>query len=159
MGTDEREAPVRFVVGWGDLDANNHLGNTAILDHAADARLTYFARRGYPGTRFADERIGPVMLRDELVYRRELRLLEEFTVDVQAVGISPDGVRFRIENTFRNAAGETTAVVTSEGLWFDLDQRKPRVPSPELDAVQRTMPRSPAFRELPARPSTPSPTP
>ena len=47
----------RFVVGWGDLDGNNHMGNTAILDRAADTRFLYFAFHGFPGQRFAAEKM------------------------------------------------------------------------------------------------------
>ncbi len=157
MGDEARNASVRFVVGWGDLDANQHLANTAILDHAADTRVTFFARCGFPGPRFAELRIGPVIVRDELVYRKELRLMDEYTVDLVTVGLSPDGVRFAVENTFRNAASEVTAIVTSEGLWFDLDRRKPRIPPPDLDAAMRSMPRGDRYRELPSRPPAPAP--
>jgi acyl-CoA thioester hydrolase len=141
----------RFVVGWGDLDGNNHLANTAILDRAADARLMLFAERGFPGTRFSAEGVGPVIVRDELVYRKELRLLEEFDVDVAVVGLSADGVRWSLRNTLRNASGEVTCIVTSEGVWFDLVARKPRAPPPALDAIQRSLPKGPDFRELPNR--------
>jgi acyl-CoA thioester hydrolase len=151
MAEGSSDRPQRFAVGWGDLDGNNHMGNTAILDRAADTRFQYFALNGFPGERFAAERIGPVILRDELVYRKELRLLDQFTVDHKVVGLSSDGVRFAIENTFRDVHDEVTAIVTSEGLWFDLDERKPRSPPPELDAVQRRMPRAEQFRELPSR--------
>lgn len=151
MSSDVRYEPSRFVVGWGDLDGNNHFANVAILHRAADARLLFFAARGFPGSRFAEEKVGPVMLRDELVYRKELRLLEEFTVDLRLVGLSPDGVRFALENTFRNTSGEVTAIVTSEGVWLDLEKRKPRPPPPDLDAVQRQMPRGDLFKEIPAR--------
>ena len=92
-----------------------------------------------------------MIVRDELVYRKELRLLDQFTVDLKVVGLSKDGVRFTLENTFRDVNGEVTAIVNSEGVWFDLDRRKPRSPPPELDAVQREMPRAERFREIPAR--------
>jgi acyl-CoA thioester hydrolase len=151
MAEGSPEFRQRFVVGWGDLDGNNHMDNTAILDRAADTRFLYFAHHGFPGHRFADERVGPVIVRDELVYRKELRLLDEFTVDLKVVGLSRDGVRFGLQNTFRNAHDEVTAIVTSEGVWFDVDQRKPRSPPAELDAVQRGMPRAEQFREIPSR--------
>jgi acyl-CoA thioester hydrolase len=86
MAERNPERPPRFVVGWGDLDGNNHMGNTAILDLAGDTRFLYFAHHGFPGHRFAEERIGPVIVRDELVYRKELRLLDEFTVDLKIIG-------------------------------------------------------------------------
>ncbi len=145
----------RFRVGWGDLDGNNHLANRAVLDRAADARLAYFALHGFPGSRFASERLGPVIGHDELVYRKELRLLEEFTVDLWLIGLSSDGIRFALQNIFRNGSDEVTAIVTSEGVWFDLDARRPRPPPPDLDALMRTMPRGSAFRELPNRRTAP----
>ncbi len=141
----------RFRVGWGDLDGNNHMANRAYLDHAADVRILLFARHGFPGARLATERIGPVIVRDELSYRRELRLSEEFTVDLQAMGLSEDGSRYLLQNTFLNGEGELAARVASEGVWFDLERRRPRPPPPDLDAIQRAMPRTEAFRILSAR--------
>jgi len=150
-------SPVRFVqqfrVGWGDIDGNGHMANTAFLDRAADTRVMFFSEHGFPAPRFLAERIGPVILREELVYRKELRLLDEFTVDLETLGFSSDGTRFHVSNTFRNASGEVAAVVRSQGVWFDLDQRRPRPPLPELDAVQRQMDRGDGFSEIPPRPS------
>jgi acyl-CoA thioester hydrolase len=140
-----------FRVGWGDLDGNHHMANRAFLDRAADTRVLFFAHHGFPVARFALERIGPVILREELVYRKELRLLDEFTVDLEAFGFSPDGTRFDLSNTFRSSDDRVAAVVRSEGLWFDLDQRRPRTPLPELDAICRTMPRGEGFKELSPR--------
>jgi acyl-CoA thioester hydrolase len=140
-----------FRVGWGDLDGNHHMANRAFLDRAADTRVLFFAQHGFSVSRFASERIGPVILRDELVYRKELRLLDEFTVDLEVFGLSPDGTRFELGNTFRTLEDVVAAVVRSEGLWFDLDKRRPRAPPPELDAVEREMPRGEGFKELPLR--------
>jgi len=141
----------RFRVGWGDIDSNAHMGNTSFLDRAADTRMLFFAQTGFTVARFAAEKFGPVVVRDEVVYRKELRLLEEFTVDLELAGLSADGVRFRLRNTFRNATNEVAAVVTSEGVWFDLDLRQPRVPPPEIDNAQRAMRRADDFMEIPSK--------
>jgi acyl-CoA thioester hydrolase len=141
----------RFRVGWGDLDGNNHMANRAFLDRVADVRFRFFAMHGFPGARFAAERVGPAIVRDELVYHRELRLSDEYSVDLKALGLSEDGSRFRIENVFRNSSEEVIARVVSEGVWFDLEKRRPRTPPPDLDAVQRRMPRAENYEVLPAR--------
>lgn len=138
----------RFKVGWGDLDGNAHMANTAFLDHAADTRLQYFAAHGFPASRLAKERFGPVVLHDDVVYRKELRLFDEYTVDLEVVGSTADGGRFRLRNTFRDAAGDVCAVVTSEGVWFDLDARKPRLPPAELLAVQQATKRAPDYQDI-----------
>jgi acyl-CoA thioester hydrolase len=141
-----------FRVSWGDLDSNAHMANTAFLDRAADTRMQFYVVRGFPLTRFSEERIGPVILRDELVYRKELRLLDEYVVDLEVVGLSEEGTRFQVRNTFRTGAGEVAAIVTSAGLWFDLERRRPRPPPPDLDAVFRQAPRGEDFKEIPANP-------
>jgi acyl-CoA thioester hydrolase len=140
-----------FRVGWGDVDGNGHMANRAFLDRAADTRFIFFAENGFPGSHFSAERIGPVIVRDQLAYRKELRLLDEFTVDLELLGLSSDGSRFELANTFRTAAGEEAASVASEGVWFDLERRRPRAPPADLDSVQRKMRRSEQFRELPLR--------
>jgi acyl-CoA thioester hydrolase len=127
------------------------MANTAYLDRASDARALYLANSGFPAARFVTERMGPVVIRDELVYRKELRLHDEFVVDLLAAGLSVDGTRFRLENNFRNASNESVATVTSDGVWFDLDARRPRPPPKDLDAVMRQTPRGPTYVELPAR--------
>ena len=36
-----------FIAGWGDMDANAHMRNTAFLDRAADVRMMFFADHGF----------------------------------------------------------------------------------------------------------------
>jgi len=102
-------------------------------------------------SRFASERFGPVVVRDELVYRKELRLMEDFRVDLEAAGLSKDGARFRLRNTFRTSANDISAVVTSDGIWFDLEQRRPRLPPQDLDNLMRALQRTDDFAEIPLK--------
>jgi acyl-CoA thioester hydrolase len=143
-----------FRVGWSDLDGNAHMGNTSYLEYASDTRMLYFARHGFTVARFASEKFGPVVVGDELVYRKELRLLDEFIVDYQLAGISDDGVRFRVRNTFRNASNDVVATVTSEGVWFDLELRRPRAPPKDLDNLMRDLQHSVDFSEIAAKNSS-----
>ncbi len=141
----------RFRVGWSDLDANAHMGNSSYLDHASNTRMLFFALNGFTVARFASEKFGPVVVRDELVYRKELRLMDEFTVDFESAGASADGVQFRVRNTFRNAAREIAAVVTSEGVWFDLERRRPRASPVDLDSLMRMLQKSNDYSEIPPK--------
>jgi acyl-CoA thioester hydrolase len=138
----------RFRVGWSDVDGNAHMGNTSFLAHASDTRMLFFAQHGFTVARFGAEKFCPVVVRDELVYRKELRLMDEFKVDFELAGLSVDGVRFRVRNTFRNTANEVAAAVTSEGVWLDLERRRPRVPPPDLDGLMRALRRADDFAEI-----------
>ena len=131
-----------FHVSWGDMDFNAHMKNTAFLDLSADVRMMCFAENGFPMSEFERLRIGPVILRDEIDYYRELHLLETLTVDLALAGLSDDGSRFRFRNRFFRPDGKPAATVTSSGGWLDLDRRKlaaPPAPLKELlDRLERT---------------------
>jgi acyl-CoA thioester hydrolase len=140
-------------VGWGDLDANGHMRNTAYLDKAADVRMYYFAEYGFPSREFARLAIGPVVRKDEIEYFRELRLLDPVTVSLAVEALSADGARFVLRNEFARD-GELIARVTTTGGWLDLEARKLIAPPGGLRALLETAPRVGDFRELPGLAST-----
>lgn len=135
---------------WGDMDFNGHMRNTAYLDASADVRMMFFAENGFSMREFEARRIGPVIVRDELEYFRELRLLEPVRVTLQASGLSEDGVRFRLVNEFWKDDGKMAARVTSTGLWFDLSGRRPTPAPAELRRLLEEMARTEGFEILPA---------
>jgi acyl-CoA thioester hydrolase len=116
--------------------------------------MLFFNQNGFTVSRFASEKFGPVVVRDELVYLKELRLVEDFRVDFEAAGLSQDGVRFRVRNTFRNSSNDISAAVTSDGVWFDLERRKPRIPPQDLDSLMRALQRTNDFTEIPSKSSS-----
>ena len=136
---------------WGDMDFNGHMKNTAYLDASADVRMMFFADHGFSMREFERRRIGPVIVRDDLEYFRELRLLEPFRVTLQSSGFSEDFVRFRLVNEFRREDGKMAARVTSTGLWFDLEQRRPTPAPDELRRILEEIPRAEGFETLTAR--------
>ena len=151
MAAETKRFEQRFHVGWSDLDGNAHMGNASYLGHAADTRMHYFTEHGFTMARFASEKFGPVVVHDELTYRKELRLMDEFVVDFELVGLSENGTRFRLRNTFWTSSGDLAASVTSEGVWFDLEHRRPRIPPSELDALMRALKRAKDYAAIPDR--------
>lgn len=138
-----------FVVRWADLDFNGHMKNTAYLDVCGDVRMMFFEANGFSMREFERRRVGPVIVRDEVEYFREMRLLEPFVVDIRLAGMSEDAVRFRIRNAFAREDGKPVARVTSTGGWFDLAERRLVAPPDELAEVIRAMPRTDDFETLP----------
>jgi len=87
-----------LVAGWGDMDFNAHMRNTAYLDKSADIRMMYFASCGFPMAEFVRLKLGPVVMKDEVEYFREFNLLDEVRVTMSLAGLSEDGSRMRIRN-------------------------------------------------------------
>lgn len=137
-----------LVAGWGDMDFNSHMRNTAYLDKSADVRMMYFADCGFPMAEFVRLKLGPVVMKDEVEYYREFQLLDEVTVSMSLAGLSPDGSRMMLRNDFFRK-GVLAARVTSTAGWFDLVNRKLVCPPPTLLQPLRDLARSDDYRELP----------
>lgn len=137
-----------FRAGWGQMDFNAHMANTACLDLAADTRLQFFEEQGFSAREFERDRIGPVVMKDEIVDRAEIRRQEQLTVSLELAGVSGDGSRFRLRNVFRRADERVAAVVTTDAGWFDLSQRRLCAPPEALRQALLVLDRSEDFENL-----------
>ena len=140
----------QMVAGWGDMDFNSHMRNTAFLDKSADVRMMFFSEHGFPMDEFIRRKIGPVVKKDEIEYFKEIRLLEEFRVTMSIVGLAEDGSRFLIRNEFWRTDGQLAARITSAGGWLDLSLRKLIVPPEALLTSFRSLLQDENFQNLPS---------
>jgi len=138
-----------FLAGWGTMDFNGHMANTAYLDLAADVRMAFFAEHGFPPGEFRRLALGPVVRKDEVEYFHEVGLHDSVIVTYAVLAMSADGARFVIENEILSAAGERAATVRSTGGWLDLRARKLVAPPEALLRAFQQVPHAPGFVELP----------
>jgi acyl-CoA thioester hydrolase len=137
-----------YQVSWADLDSNNHLANTAYLDYAAQTRFRFLADHGFPPSAFEQARLGPVVFEDRVTYKRELRLLDMFTVGMELRGQNESGSRFMLVNRFLDAKGELCAEVWTHAAWFNLKERRISDPPAGLLSAMNAMPKDAAFETL-----------
>ncbi len=139
-----------FRVRWPDVDFNQHMRNAAYLGCAEDLRMRYLDAGGWSMERFTELRLGPVVLEDRLVYRKELRLLEPFRVDLELAGASEGAERMRVRNRFFRISDEALcATVDSLVLWLDLAARRPVAPPAALRDLWLALPRTGDFDPIP----------
>lgn len=136
--------------GWGDMDFNAHMKNTAFLDKSADVRMMFFAEHGFPAAEFSRLRLGPAVMKDEVEYRKEVGLLQEMTVTLALAGHAGDGSRFVLRNEILRADGALCARVSTTGGWLDLASRKLVAPPAALLAAMNSLPRTSDFAVLPS---------
>lgn len=136
--------------GWADMDFNSHMKNTAYLDKSADVRQKFLIEHGFPVTEFARLRIGPVVMKDEVEYFKEVQLQEVITVNYALAGHAPDGSRFILRHEIFRSDGKLAARVTSTGGWLNLDERKLIAPPPALLAAMNELEKTSDFVELPS---------
>lgn len=120
--------PVEFTVRWDEVDLNGHLRHTGYGAMCAEARVRAFAEAGMGIDRESIAEAAPVLLHEELTYRREVRLGETVTV---TTAISPetteDGKRWVIEHQVLKQDDELACEVKVMGTWINLDTRKSTV--------------------------------
>ena len=132
------------------MDFNSHMKNTAFLDKSADVRMTFFSENGIPMGEFSRLRLGPVVMKDEVEYRKEVSLLQEITVTLAIAGHSDDGSRFLLRNEIFRLDGTLCARVTSAGGWLDLTARKLVAPPEALHNAMKSLPQTSDFSVLPS---------
>jgi len=136
--------------GWADMDFNSHMKNTAYLDKAADVRQMFLIENGFPVDEFLRLKIGPVVMKDEVEYFKEVHLQQVISVTYALAGHSLDGSRFLLRHEIFRPDGKLSARVTSAGGWLDLAGRKLIVPPPPLLAAMNSLERTSDFTVLPS---------
>lgn len=136
--------------GWADMDFNAHMRNTAYLDKAADVRQMFLIENGFPVEEFLRLKLGPVVMKDELEYFKEVGLQQKITVTYALAGHAPDGSRFLLRHEVFRPDGELSARVTSTGGWLHLAERKLVAPPPKLLAVMELLEKTNDFVVLPS---------
>jgi acyl-CoA thioester hydrolase len=124
--------------------------NTAYLDKTADVRQMFLIEHGFPMEGFLRLRVGPVVMKDEVEYFREVGLQQEITVTYALAGHAEDGSRFQVRHEIFRADGKLAARVTSSGGWLNLDERKLMAPPRALLGAMNLLDRTSDFVVLPS---------
>ena len=140
-----------FTVRWADCDANGHMRNTAYSEYAVDVRVAFLDAQGWGFDQFRASGFGPVLLREEIDYLRELKMNEVVEVDFEVLGQSEDGSRFRVQHQFLKSNGKPCARIVLEGGWMDMRTRRLAPPPEPLAKAFAGAPRAEGYAVLPAR--------
>jgi acyl-CoA thioester hydrolase len=87
-------------------------------------------------------------LKDEIEYKREVRLAEDLTVTNELAGISEDNTRFILRNQFIKDNGKLACKISSLVAFFDLTTRKMIAPPENLMNAILSLPRSEDFSTI-----------
>ena len=140
MGSYEKKIELR----WSDLDPNFHLRHSAYYDFGAYIRISYFNDNGLSNQVLIDNHFGPILFREECVFRKELKMNDDITINLQVVKARQDLSRWTIQHQFfRN--GQFAALLTVDGAWIDTQLRKLTNIPEEYKHIMESMPRAENF--------------
>ena len=69
-------------IRWADIDANRHLRHSVYYDYGASMRMAALTSQGLTMQKLEELMMGPILFREEAIFRREIRFEDEISIDV-----------------------------------------------------------------------------
>lgn len=130
-------------IRWADIDANGHLRHSAYFDFGATARMTFMSENGLTIGKLKELDIGPILFREEAIFKREISLEDVITVDVILTKSTSDFSRWSLRHNFHKAGGTLAAIINLDAAWINTKLRKLTKPGPFVQEVFKKFPPSP----------------
>lgn len=132
-------------VRWADLDPNFHLRHSVYYDYGAYCRIAFLEAHGLTAAFMAQHHFGPILFREECIFKKEIRLGDEVTIDLHLLKAREDQSRWSIRHHIYKKADILAAILTVEGAWIDTALRKLSTPPEQILQVFNNMPRADGF--------------
>lgn len=142
----ERKVEVR----WSDLDPNFHLRHSAYYDFGAYCRVTFLNEHGITPSVMMQHGIGPVIFREECLFKKEIKFGDELVVNLKLDKLSADASRWTMVHEIWKIENIIAAVITVDGAWLDTSIRKLVKPAGIFKDVFEYIPKTAAF-QMPER--------
>ena len=126
---------VPMQVRWSDLDPNFHLRHSVYYDWGAVCRVAFLEKTGLTWQRMHQLQVGPILFREECVFRREIRLGDPVSVDMELVKSRRDFSRFTIRHQVWKNPEIISAILTVDIAWINGVTRKLAI-LPEEDILK-----------------------
>jgi acyl-CoA thioester hydrolase len=130
---------------WADLDPNGHVRHSAYYDYGANCRVAWLSEGGITVPFMQQKAFGPVIFREECVFKKELRMGDVLSIDLRLLAARRDYSRWTIQHSIFKAGEILAAVLTLEGAWLDTAQRRLCVPPEEVLHCFDQAPRAEGF--------------
>ncbi|HEX7903955.1 MAG TPA: acyl-CoA thioesterase [Chitinophagaceae bacterium] len=111
-------------IRWSDLDPNFHLRHSVYYDWGAFCRVEFLYSIGLTAEVMQKFHIGPILFREECVFRKEIRLEDKVTINLKVLKAKRDMSRWTIQHEIKKNGDTLSAVLTVEVAWIDTIRRK-----------------------------------
>jgi acyl-CoA thioester hydrolase len=132
-------------VRWSDIDQNRHLRHSAYYDYGATVRIACFSEHGLTNLKFEELRIGPILFREEAIFKREIKFEDKITVDLLVTKATSDFSRWSVRHHFFKDDGTLSAIINLDGAWIDVLARKLAIPDDFIQRVFEDFPKAKDF--------------
>jgi len=140
------EFSMQVQLRWSDLDPNFHLRHSVYYDWGAMCRVDFFIKYGLTLELMQQQKIGPIILREECVFRKEIKSGDTVRINITLLKSKKDYSRWTIHHTIFKNETIAAAIITLDGAWLDTVKRKLTVPPEEGINVFSRFPRDKNFQ-------------
>lgn len=134
-----------FELRWSDVDANMHVMHSRYYELGAHCRMSFLFENGITTELLKKEAFGPIIFREECIFKRELNAGEIVMVDFVLTKARKDGSRFSVMHEVKKADGTIAAIMNVDLAWMDLVKRKLMIPPVIVAAMIENAPKSDGF--------------
>jgi len=129
-------------IRWSDIDPNFHLRHSVYYDWGALSRIEFLYTYGLTTELMHQLHFGPILFREEAIFKKEIRLDDLITLDVVMVKSTEDFARWSLRHHFTKEDGSLAAVLNIDGAWMDLVKRKLAIPNQFIQQIFAMFPKA-----------------
>ena len=135
-------------IRWADIDANRHLRHSVYYDYGAAMRMNVLSAQGLTTKKLEEFMIGPVLFREEAIFKREIVFEDQITLSLELVKTTKDYGRWSLRHQFTKADGTLAAILNLDGAWIDLTKRKLATPNEFVRNIFENFPKAEDFEMI-----------
>ncbi len=135
-------------IRWSDLDPNFHVRHSVYYDWGAFCRVEFLNEHGLTADVMMKLRFGPILFREEAVFRKEIRSTDSISMNLQVVRSRKDFSRWTIQHQIIKNEGTLAATLTVDGAWLNVVERKLATPPEIVHEAFNRMPKALNFEWL-----------
>ena len=133
-------------VRWSDLDPNFHVLHSKYYDFGAYCRMAFLVENGLSPSIMVEHKIGPILFREECVFKREIFFGDKVTVNVKVDKVTADFGRWTMTHEIYKNDETLAAIITADGAWLNTSIRKLTVPPAVVISLFEIAPKTASFK-------------
>ena len=133
-------------IRWSDLDPNFHVLHSKYYDFGAYCRMAFLIENGFSPALMLKHKIGPILFREECVFKREIFFGDKVTVNVKVDKVTADFGRWTMIHEIYKNDETLAAIITADGAWLNTAIRKLTVPPGVIISLFESAPKTASFK-------------